>query len=126
MPESDDASRSETTHEHSINLPPGATTWERVGRDVLAGELDERRFDLEASFRDLGRDVEAGSTVTGKDVREARRALAEAQRILEDCVVPVVDDSEGEDVEPWQGTLGYAPRGAIDREYGRSRPTCEE
>jgi chloramphenicol 3-O-phosphotransferase len=112
MPESDDASRSDATNGDSNNPPP-AETWEAVARDVLARELDDRRYALDGAFRDLGRALDDGNAVTVDDVREAREAIRQAERVLEENIVPLVDETD-----PWDGATKFMSNGEVARERG--------
>jgi hypothetical protein len=77
--------------------------WPRVGRELLHGELSDRRFELDAAFRDAEGTLAGHDTGTpyagdldADDVRALRQALNRARRVVETYAVRVVDG-----VEPW-------------------------
>lgn len=65
------------------------TKWETVGRRAVSTQLNEARFDVEGTLRGLAGDLRDGKDIDPSDVREARKALNRAQRILEEQVAPV-------------------------------------
>lgn len=66
-------------------------TWEHVGRTAVAGELGEARHDVDGSFRDLASTLRGGEELTEQQVRDARVALNQARRVLEEHVATVAD-----------------------------------
>jgi len=72
-------------------------SWERVGREVVAGELSESRAEVEDAFRDIERTLRSGEAVDADQVRDARMELNRAYRVLERYVATTSDD-----VEPWE------------------------
>lgn len=68
-----------------------SATWEDVGRTAVGGELFEARHDVDAAFHDLEETLRAGEAIDERQVRDARMALNEARRILEEHVATVAD-----------------------------------
>lgn len=74
-----------------------ADPWEDVGRRLLAGELGEAQARLQDALVGLESAAVAGEEISDDDVREARHALALAERLVEESVVPVAVG-----VDPWE------------------------
>jgi len=68
-----------------------STTWEQVGRDAVAGELTEARYDVDGAFRELEETLRDGEQLDERQVRDARMALNQARRVLEEHVATVTD-----------------------------------
>lgn len=58
-------------------------SWERVGREAVAGELSESRYAVDEEFRTLEAALRAGEEIDARQVRDARVALNRAHNILE-------------------------------------------
>lgn len=70
--------------------------WEDLARTLLASELFTAANDVDLAFDEVERALRQGEDLDADDVREARFALREAWRLLEDKVAPFTDG-----VEPW-------------------------
>lgn len=68
-----------------------STTWEHVGRDAVAGELVEARYDVDGAFRELEKTLRDGERLDERQVRDARMALNQARRVLEEHVATVTE-----------------------------------
>ena len=70
-----------------------SATWEHVGRDAVTGELVEARYDVDDVFRDLEETLRDGEQLDERQVRDARMALNQARRVLEEHVATVTDET---------------------------------
>jgi len=89
-----------TDEESPPSAPIGFTTttsWERVGREVVAGELFESRGGVRDEFHDIETALRSGEEIDADQIRDARMALNRAYRILEHYVATTTDG-----VEPWE------------------------
>lgn len=68
-----------------------SATWEQVGRDAVAGELVEARYEVDGVFRELEEALRDGGQVDERQVRDARMALNQARRVLEEHVAVATD-----------------------------------
>jgi len=90
-----------TDEESPPNVPLACTmtaSWERVGREVVAGELFESRAEIGDEFHDIETALRNGEEIDADQIRDARMALNRAYRILEHYVATTTTD----DVEPWE------------------------
>jgi len=68
-----------------------SATWEQVGRDAVAGELVEARYEVDEAFRELEETLRDSGQVDERQVRDARMALNQARRVLEEHVATTTD-----------------------------------
>ena len=83
-----------------------SASWEDVARNAVAGELVEARYDVSDALADVERRLRSGEELDEKLVRDARREMNQARRVLERHVATVVDETE-----PWAGPLPSIPIG---------------
>jgi len=96
-------------------------TWEAIAREAVAEDLRGRSNDVEAALFDLAETFQFGEEPTPDQVLNARRALDQARRVLEDRVVPVVDG-----VEPWDRPIMCMPYGAVREHYNLVEEGADE
>jgi hypothetical protein len=85
---------------------PDSDRWERVGRKLLAEDLEVMgRETLQHAFVNAMRRVQAGEELRREDIDEMRRALQQASQLVETCAevspeeapVPGLDEFLDED-----------------------------
>jgi len=85
MPEQpDDHRREDATDQSNNSGVEKANQWERIGRDLLAEQLEVvGRETLQQAFVNTMMRIQAGEEITQEDIQEMRWALEEANRLVD-------------------------------------------
>lgn len=94
--------------------------WEGVGRDLAATEVDRRRAAVENELYDIADRLRTGEELRPEDIDQARRALNDLRRLVEDQLAPVAG------VEPWAQHPPSMPFGVVREHYSIDTATDDE
>lgn len=78
-----------------------SSAWSDAGHTIAWLFADRYRWELNEALHDVIEPLNNGEAIDADDVRTARRRLDETQQLLEDWLVPMVDD-----VESWEDGAG--------------------
>jgi len=85
-----------------------ADVWEQLGRELLRGQLAEKRFDLEDAFNNAEEALYGEQdNLSPEHVITMRRALNRARDRVETMVAPIAG------VEPWSDPRPDIPQGIL-------------
>jgi len=85
-------------------------SWEDVGRFWLSMQIQSAEQDLTDATTALDHSIHTGDAIAAEDVRALREGLEQVQRIVEEHVVPLVDD---DDLEEWGRRPRVVPYGRL-------------
>lgn len=89
-----------------------ADLWREVGRKAAAMEIEEGRCDVEAALHDITVDTMfRGGDPTPEQIREARKALNFARRVVEEYAAPAAG------CDSWGGPMPDIPYGRASEVY---------